>query len=390
MGNVFWNVERGGPSPRVAIVSQRAMRPFASRALRFEFEDVVRAVETSDLLVPGRPPIASPFARRVANAAERILPGASRLLAAAPPGRGARYDLVFVALESLYDLWLLQPLAWVSRQARVTVCFIDEVWRKGLRDRRGELRLLRPFDRVLVGTAGAVEEMEALSGRPCAYLPPSVDAISLCPYPEAPARAIDVYAMGRRSPETHRATLELAARRGWFYLYDTLGSSAMPDHREHRRNLGSLLRRTRYFLAYPGKVDVPAETGGQQEIGFRYFEGAAAGAILVGQAPANPWFERLLGWRDAVVELPWGSAGIERALAPLEADPDRVERARRANVAGSLLRHDHVYRWAEVLRHTGLPETTAMEARRRELRRLADLARPASEQGEVESREEGS
>jgi hypothetical protein len=177
--------------------------------------------------------------------------------------------------------------------------------------------------------------------------------------------------MGRRSPATHRALLDLADRRNWFYMYDTIAARGVPDHREHRRHLAGLLRRSRYFLAYPGKVDVVAETGGQEEIGFRYFEGAAAGTVLVGKAPANPWFEKLLGWQDAVIPLPYGATEVESALAAMEADPVRTERARRTNVVESLLRHDHVYRWAEVLRRVGLSESPAMDLRRRQLRELA-------------------
>ncbi len=362
-------VETG--SPRVLLVSQRGLNPCVSRALRFEFEDRVQALDAVDLLCPDRPTISSPLVRRASRVLERLVPGASGPLAWDRPRLEARYDLVFVAVESLYDLQLLHPLSWLLRRARTSVCLIEEVWRKALRDRVGEIRLLRPFDHVLVSIAGTVEEMAEVSGRPCGYLPPSIDAAALCPYPGALPRVIDVYAMGRRPPETHRALLDLAERRKWFYLYDTAAASRMPCHREHRRHLGNLLKRTRYFLAYPGKVDAVAETGGQQEIGFRYFEGSAAGTVLVGETPANPWFEKLFGWPDAVIPLPHGATDVASAFAALEADPERAERVRRTNVVESLLRHDHVYRWAEVLHRVGLPETPAMESRRRELRNLA-------------------
>jgi hypothetical protein len=362
-------VEAG--DPRILMVSERALHDRPSRALRFEFEDRVQSLDAAELVSPDRPPISSPLVRRASRVLDRFAPGSSGPLVRHRPRLAAPYEVAFVAVESLYDLQLLQPLSWLLRSARISVCFIDEVWRKGLAGRKGELRLLHPFDHVLVGTAGTVEELAELSGRPCSYLPPSVDAVSLCPYPTPPPRVIDIYAMGRRSPATHRALLDLADRRNWFYMYDTIAARGVPDHREHRRHLAGLLRRTRYFLAYPGKVDAVAETGGQEEIGFRYFEGAAAGAVLVGKAPANSWFEKLLGWPDAVIPLPYGATEVEPALAALEADPVRTERARRTNVVESLLRHDHVYRWAEVLRRVGLSELPAMELRRRQLRELA-------------------
>jgi hypothetical protein len=170
----------------------------------------------------------------------------------------------------------------------------------------------------------------------------------------------------------------VADRKGWFYLYDTIIGSGAPDHSQHRRHLADLLKRTRFFLAYAGKMDAPEETGGQEEIGFRYFEGAAAGAVLVGAAPANPWFERLFGWRDAIVPLAYGATDPAELLAALDLSPEREQTIRRTNVVESLRRHDHVYRWAEVLRLVGLPETPGMEQRRRQLRALADdLARGA-------------
>lgn len=357
--------------PRVLLVSQRAVSHDVSRALRFEYEDFVRTVDSADLIASDRrtPPS---MARRALSLGTRFAPGAYALLEGDRPEVEDRYDLVFVALESLHDLLLVRPLTWLLRRARVSVCLVDEVWRKGLPQRTGELRLLRQFDHVLVGTSWAVDAIAELTGRPSSYLAPSVDAVMLCPHPHAPPRVIDVYSMGRRSPSTHAALVELAEHRRWFYLYDTLSGAGTPDHRQHRRHLSDLLKRTRHFLAYPGKMDTPRETGGQQEIGFRYFEGAAAGAVLVGEAPANPWFEKLFDWSDAILHLPYGTDDPEALLAAFELSPEREQAIRRTNVVESLLRHDHVYRWAEVLRRVGLPETPGMELRRRQLLALAE------------------
>lgn len=367
-----WQREPSPQAPgRVLLVSQRASRRHPARALRFEFEDFVRTYDTGDLIASDRRKLLPPLARRATTLLDRFAPGSS-LLDRSRPELEARYELVIFAVESPFDLQLVRPLSWLLSRARVSVCLLEEVWLKGLPQRTGELRLLGQFDQILLSTSGSVEAVTELTGRPCSYLPPSVDGLALCPYPASPRRVIDVYSMGRRSPSTHAAMVELAERRRWFYLHDTLTDCNMPDHREHRRLLGDLLKRTRYFLTYPGKVDAASETGGQQEIGFRYFEGAAAGAVLVGEAPANPWFEKLFGWEDAVIHLPYGSADPGSALSPMEADDARQERIRRRNVIESLRRHDHVYRWAEVLRLAGLPETPAMLARRKALGELAE------------------
>jgi hypothetical protein len=92
---------------------------------------------------------------------------------------------------------------------------------------------------------------------------------------------------------------------------------------------------------------------------------------MIGQAPDTPAFGRLFDWPDAVVPLPYDSPDIAAVLDTLDADPDRVERAQRANVVNTLRRHDHVYRWAEILSHVGLDPTPAMNDRIQTLGRLA-------------------
>ena len=56
------------------------------------------------------------------------------------------------------------------------------------------------------------------------------------------------------------------------------------DYRQHRELFANMAKRSRYFLVSPAKIDRTDETRGQVEIGHRYFEGAAAGAVMIGQA----------------------------------------------------------------------------------------------------------
>lgn len=369
------------PSPsgnaRVLIVSQRDARVGLAQALQFEFEDEVRRLDAADLVSPVRSEFPSRISRRAGEVIEVVSPQLSEALAGGRPSVRGPYDLAVVVAGGLADLQFVWPLSWIFRSARATVCVIDELWREGLAARRGELRLLGRFDHVFAGTAGSVDAVSDLTGRPSSYLPPSVDALALCPFPDPAQRVIDVYSMGRRAPETHAALLEVTDRRRWFYLYDTISGGRAPDFRMHRRHLRDVLVRSRYFLAYPGKRDSQAETAGQEEIGYRYFEGAAAGAVLVGEAPRGPWFERLFDWEDAIVPLPYGCADPAAVAAALDLAPEREARIRAASVAGALRRHDHLHRWAEVLRRAGLPETPAMADRRRALETLACSLPPA-------------
>jgi hypothetical protein len=359
------NPPRGDPpEPRVLVVSQRGRYPAVSRSLRYEFEDSSYGV--ADIIAPGPFGTHWRLVHRASVALDGLRPGLSAALSGSRFSARRRYDLVLVVVQTMADLLRLQPLRALLRQARTSACLVDELFVNGFHQRRGEIRLLSMFDRILLTMEGSVPAVAEATLRPTSYFAPSVDALESCPYPNGPPRVIDVLSIGRQSPMTHSALLDHSRRLGWLYLYDGgSGDTGTPDHRSHRRRTVDLLRHTRYFLCYHGKIDRPEETGGQQEIGFRYFEGAAAGAINLGEAPSAPSYSRLFGWTDSVVPLPFGSAEVESSLRSFEADPSRCEGIRRASVRHSLLLHDHVYRWADVLRLAELPEPEEMALRRR-------------------------
>jgi hypothetical protein len=256
--------------------------------------------------------------------------------------------------------------------ARVSMCYIDELYVPDLAALGSLRNILRRFDHILVAQRDTVEPLAAATGRPCHYLAPSTDTLKFCPYPGSPKRVIDFYAMGSSCPpETHKALLRMADAGDRYYVYDTVGNCRVSNHAEHRRRLADMIKRSRFFLVNAGRSHNPERTGGQQELGLRYFEGAAAGAVLIGEAPRNASFNEYFGWQDSVIPLPFNSADVAEVIAELYADPSRLERISNANVVNSLRRHDHVYRWGQILSIAGLKDTKAMESRRRQLEELA-------------------
>jgi hypothetical protein len=358
---------RRSPEARVLLVSQRLISPTTWRCLLFHFEDVIAAVDAVDIAAPVKPDASQVRRRNMAMRLDRRFRGAGRALLRLDPKPERRYPLLFVSLQGLDDLQYLVPLSDWRAAADASVCYVEEVWRSEMSDKRIALDLLRGFDLILVSCHGSVEAVAAATNRPCRYLPPGIDMLTFCPYPDPPARVIDVYAMGRRSAELHEALMTVAAKRRLFYLYDTLSRPDVHDPADHRRHLAELIKRTRYFPATRAKFDVPG-TATQQEVGFRFFEGAAAGAVLLGAAPNTPMFDELFGWEDAVV--PCTPDTIGAVIETLDSDPERVERIRRNNILNSLRRHDCADRWADVLAAIGLPATPGIEARRHRLSEL--------------------
>ncbi|MDJ0865725.1 MAG: glycosyltransferase [Myxococcota bacterium] len=349
--------DRTHESPRILIGTLRRASPRVSRCGTVEFEDVVSRLDGVDL-IDGR---ATPWPRQLAKA-ETVLPRAFRRWPAAGPTPGG-YELFFVSVHSTRELCRFQPLSRFLDAARQSACSVDEVWAHGLADRTGEIAMLRRFDHLFTSCRGAVEALAELTGRPCHYLPPSLDTERFCPFDRNLERVIDVYFMGRHREALHDALRKVTADSGRFYLFDTSIPTAVFDAVEHRQRLAEFVGRSRYFVVDIAKADLAEHTGVQEEIGPRYFEAAAGGAIMIGVVPRNAEFEELFGWPESVVAIDDDPARIRALLEELDSSPERVEGMRRRNVAESMRRHDVAYRWRAILEALGMSPTPALAER---------------------------
>jgi hypothetical protein len=205
-------------------------------------------------------------------------------------------------------------------------------------------------------------------------------------------RPIDVCNIGRRSPITHQALLDDAERRDGFYYYDTVAASGadlrqrtfrVDSPHEHRGMLATILKHSSYYIANRSFVNKPEFTSGREEISARFYEGAAAGTVMIGEAPRTDAFRSQFDWPDAVIHLPFDSPDVGRILAGLNADPARLLAARCNNVREAALRHDWLYRIRTVFEALGLAPTAAMGAREERLRQIASRARADGPAGPV-------
>jgi hypothetical protein len=250
---------------------------------------------------------------------------------------------------------------------------LDELWINELAKNRHFLRILAKFDLVLLYYSQTVKPLSEIIERRCLYLPPGVDATSFCPDPDPPERFIDVYSIGRRSERTHQKLLKMVRESGLFYLHDSIGGSQAINSKEHRALFANVAKRSRYFIVNPGKIDEPNLTGRQMEAGNRYFEGAASGAIMVGERPDTEVFEDLFDWPEAVTHLPYDSDNIDAVIRDLDADPGRQDRIRRTGVLQALKRHDWVYRWETILKAVGLEPMQGALERKDRLTKLVEI-----------------
>jgi hypothetical protein len=356
--------------PRVLIFSLRNIFGNAlNRGPHYEFEDIICEIDSAELVAPKLDPSGrrSSFATRLAYHAPVLLnPGIPRVSAKGP------YDVLFTICSFPQDLIMFNAVDNLKDLCKTSVCLLDEVWVKEMVKHRHFLRILDKFDVVMPFQIQTVKPLSELIGRECVHLPLGVDAIQFCPFPDPPERVVDVYSIGRRSNITHEKLLNMMRDSGLFYLYDSIGGSQAISLKEHRTLFANVAKRSRYFIVNPGKFDEPDETGKQIEFGYRYLEGAASGAIMIGERPNNELFPRLFDWPDAVIRLPYDSSDIDRVIKDLDADPERQDRLRRTGVAQALMRHDWVYRWEAILGAVSLEPMQRMLQRKDRLRNLAD------------------
>ncbi|HWA75708.1 MAG TPA: glycosyltransferase [Polyangiaceae bacterium] len=378
-----------GASGDILLLSMRRVAALAANCMQYEFEDIIVDTSGADRAEPTRLEL-SEFERRVYKALHKatVPPQVAKLATTQLGGLrlNKTYDLFLPVFNDPYELFALSQIPNWRKHCRYAACLITEAWEAMLP--KYLLETLSEFDHIYL-SSNPTESVSKITGRPCSYLPLGIDALGFCPYPNPPARAIDVLGIGRRSPETHAALLALARERGFFYYFDTIRmTSGVADagrqltfsvlnSAEHRFKLASMLKRSRFFMASRARAN-EWQSAHLDEMSGRFFEGAAAGAIMIGEPPRSGKYLELFDWPDAVVRTPFDAPHIGETIAELEADPERCVRIRRNNMVNALLRHDCAHRYHQILNDAGIAAPPGLLSRERRLRELADIVRDAN------------
>ncbi len=293
-----------------------------------------------------------------------------------PTNLSRDYDLFVAYLPLTQDLTHIPSIRGWKTRCKTSVCWIDEIWAADVPRLKPWLSALDSFDHVVIGYRGTVAPLSKAIGRRCHFVPIAVDTIRFTPLLRPPKRGVDILSIGRRRSEVHQACLELATKSDMFYVYDTFNASYMQvhDHRQHREMYANMAKHSRHFVVAPAKMGVPEETQHQIEVGLRYYEAAAAGAVMVGQAPDCESFRTMFDWPDAVIELKADGSDVADVLLNLASQPNRLSEISLRNTTQALLRHDWVYRWETILEIAGLEPSPKLLQRKKRLLELAAVA----------------
>ncbi|MBA2526447.1 MAG: glycosyltransferase family 1 protein [Pyrinomonadaceae bacterium] len=130
-------------------------------------------------------------------------------------------------------------------------------------------------------------------------------------------RVIDFCAYGRRQEKVHKVIKEFCNREGKYYDYTT-AASIQPnlDPREHYSHYAWHLSRTIFNFCWPVEATHPGLIDSHSPITCRWFEAAASGNVILGQAPAEPGFEHLFG-PDAVLKIDYQNGNLMNVFEKL-------------------------------------------------------------------------
>jgi hypothetical protein len=286
------------------------------------------------------------------------------------------YDLFIAVCATFWDLPYINAIERWRDHCKISVCWLDELWVSDISDYKYWLPALRQFDYVFVGYRGTASPLSHAANRTCFWLPGGVDALRFGPSSDPADRAVDVYSIGRRYDSIHHELLTAAERGDIFYVYDSHvggGLTEVHDDRQHRELFANIAKRSRYFVVATAKMDQPDYRQGQVEVGYRYYEGAAAGAVMIGDAPDCDAYRELIGWPEAVIQIQPDGSDTMAVLNELGSDRERLAAISRRNTKEALLRHDWSHRWNEMFRIVGIDPSPRKAAREQRLKHLAEL-----------------
>jgi Glycosyl transferases group 1 len=360
------------PESRVLMVSLRNFKLHVCRSGPYELEDIISACDNVDVIAPVFNANLFKLTNRLANDTAKLL-GNAKIIKSLLNYKyqvEKQYELFFFFCQSPQDLLILNSIKGWREKCRYAVCWVDEIWVQDVEKWSVQLELLKDFDHIFMNLRHSVNPIKKITQRPCHFLTYAVDAAKFYPHSSNWERCIDVYSIGRRSQVTHQALLELGKNSQFLYVYDTIQGLYMANYQEHRSLYSNLVKRSHYMIVNKAKFDLQAQANPQEEVGPRFFEAAAGGAVMLGSPPKCETFTDFFDWEDAVIEIPFDCSNIADIINDLNAQPERLARIRRESVVSSLLRNDWIYRWEEILKTIGIDTTPQIQKRKAYLENL--------------------
>lgn len=343
------------------------------RCILHEFEDVINSIDEVDLVAPtlkwqdkiyrGHRKFAQ-YALEYFNL--NFNPGIPTIKI------NDYYDLFFYVCDFPQELIHLNAIKGIKKFCKKSMCFINEFWIEDICKYEFLIELLQDFDCVFIGLSTSIDALEKKFRSKIRLMYIGIDNLKFFPAPNT-TRDIYIYSIGRRDENYHKNLKRFCKEKNALYIYDTLSNYLTNDLVDHRAAYANMLKHSNYFVVSPGKFNYYINNS-KCEIGSRYFEGSAAGAILIGEKPINSQNETIFCSENFVEYLPNDYEELKNSIYELDQNLEKKIKIRRNNIINSLKVNDWLYRWEKVLAEAGLKPIDKFYKRKEKLSKLVELS----------------
>jgi hypothetical protein len=313
----------------ILVPTTRYRHRLVSYGAVLDFENTVARCADADLV-----PVAPPSRRSLARAK------------VTPPRE--KYDLCLVVAMGLFSIAAIASIRDLRSLCNRIAVYVLDAWPEDVHWFRRYRKLWNACDHLFVSFPEAVEPYARAVECPVEYLAQAIDPQRF--HPDRVERPVDVVSIGRRIPEAHRLLRDVAARNDLFYYYSEVESPLAIDLEESQALLARISQSAKASVCWP----VSKLTGRNRTISpvtVRWFEAAACGSVVLGEAPSTGEFRALFPYDRFVRPLDvMDPARFERTvLESLDGD-DRDERRKLADHVRTA--HSWEARLATILRAT--------------------------------------
>jgi len=145
--------------PRILLHSQRNIyRDWHFRLGLYEFEDIIRKVDSVDLMAP-TPKNWFKYGTSIANRlaysfGTSINPGIAKTILEKD------YDLFFAVVQFPNDLLHVKYIEGLKDRCKTSICWLNEIWLPDFLKYKYSLKILSQFDYVILHLAGSIEPLQ--------------------------------------------------------------------------------------------------------------------------------------------------------------------------------------------------------------------------------------
>lgn len=360
----------------MAILSLREVRPIGDFGGLLEAEDVLRDTLAAGLYRAmlasprySRPPFHRAWVRRAMSTSRVAHP--YRIEHHQRGGEPA--DVLLVLARDLRDASALLGLPDWHLLGEMVMVHIAVVTERDLR-RFPQLvsQLRRRVDALFSGTEmPPLGHLRSQRLRTIAVVPPLLDVLAF-PDRDAAERAIDVFSPGAQPPGQHQLLRQWSIAHGGKYQQDIGQLGAVTSLTQHRRIFTTMATRSRVFLTNYAQFSHRRHAGAHREVGSRFYEAMAAGCVLAGDLPSSSRQFAEYVAAASPLRFPRDAQWLPTELAAVLADPTESERLGIAARAAALRHNDVAHRWREMATLARIPVSPSVEARIKDLSKLAD------------------